>query len=292
MSKTYHVAEQFALPGLASPVPKKPHYSYSALELAKCGAKYYYQKVLKAPRETSYNLVAGTIMDTAFNAYYYNNDHLRETHEQRIAYARAAVDQAFTDNPSWMKMDWSAKAGDVRSSPENYIAWLFDIKALDLICRPDRGYVEVQKKVSIELVDYFIDGYIDCLELETNTIVDVKCVTGFGGTTTLGYALRSQIPLYRMIHSDTTGVMTRGRYELVLCRKKPTLEIIEDFDIDFLQTKLISDFDAHHKKVTVKKDFSRNPDCCFGYNKTCGFFTKCWPELAHLVKTQEQPTTT
>lgn len=232
-------------------------------------------------------MAAGTILDTAFNAYYENNAHLQETHKERIDYAKAAVDILLQEHPSWFTMEWSQKAGDVRSSPENYVAWLFEKGAIDLVCRKDRGPVEVQKKVELELPDYSIIGYIDCLELDTNTVVDVKSITGWNETTqAASYALRSQVPLYRMILSDSLKKETKGRYELVLCRKAPKLVSVPDPDIDFIQKKLISDFEEHHKKL-VKNDFTRNPDQCFQYNKLCNHFKICWPELTALV----EPTT-
>lgn len=282
------IAQQYDLP-LAVPVSenKKPHYSYSALDLGKCGQKYYYKRILKRTEAKTYQLVAGTLMDTAFNAYYENNEHLKESHEQRMEYARAAVELSLQENPSWLTMEWSQKGGDVRSSPENFIAWLFDgaTPALSLVCRHDRGPVEVQRKVSIELEHYFIDGYIDCVELETGTIVDVKAVTGWSEITTLQYTLRSQIPLYRMIMNDTEGRAYKGRYELVLCRKTPKLEVVNDPDIEYLQEKLIRDFNDHHRRVSQKL-FTKNPDKCFEYNKSCPFLHNCWPELAAAANTQ------
>lgn len=279
---TKHIAEQLEIPAIATatPVaPPKPHYSYSALEMGKCGQKYYYKRIQKLTEEKTYNLAAGTILDTAFNAYYENNDHLQESHQQRLEYARAAVEHLLTENESWLTMPWSQKSGDVRSSPDNFIAWLFDHGAVELVCRHDRGPVEVQRKVSLELPHYFIDGYIDCIEQDTGTVIDVKAVTGWSEVTTLQYALRSQVPLYRMMLRDIEGRKTSGRYELLLCRKTPKLETIIDPDIDFLQEKLVRDFDAHHRMVSTKR-FEKNPEQCFVYNKVCPFFAQCWPALA------------
>lgn len=277
-----HEAEQFVLPLKEG----KPRYSYSAVENAKCGRKHYYNKIEVGPRDFTYNLAAGTILDTAFNSYYFENQHLVESHEQRKEYARAAVQLLLSDHPDWYLMPWSQKPGDVRSSPENYIAWLFDLKAIDLVCRPDRGPVEVQKRVELDLPDYSIVGYIDCLELDTMTVVDVKAVTGYSSITETGYALRAQVPLYRMMLSDALKVETKGRYELLLCRKSPKLSVVADYDIDFLQQKLIKDFDAHHKRLSSNQ-FEKNPDQCFVYNKLCPFFQKCWPELSALVQNQK-----
>lgn len=278
-----HNAEQFELPLK----PGKPVYSYSALEKAQCGRRYYYSRTLPKENDTTYNLIAGTIFDTAFNAYYYNNEHLVESHEARMAYARAAVEQACSDHPMWFTIPWSQKAGDVRSSPDNFIAWLFDKGALALVCRQDRGRVEVQKKVEIELPDYKIVGYIDCLELDTNTVVDVKAVTGWSSITELSYALRTQVPLYRMILADGAALATKGRYELLLCRKTPKLSVVPDFNIEALQDKLIRDFDEHHRKLTGNC-FNRNPSHCFDFNKPCTFLLKCWPELSPLTQQEQQ----
>ena len=285
MSK--HIAKQYQLLPATDPV-KKPRYSYSQVEKAKCGQRYYYSKT-EAREEKTYNLVAGSVLDTAFNAYYENNQHLVESHQQRLDYARAAAELFLKDNPDYFTMPWSQKAGDVRSSPENYVAWLFDVKAIELVCRHDRGPVEVQKRVELDLPHYSIVGYIDCLELDTNTVVDVKAITGWSGISEAQYALRSQVPLYRMMLQDSLGTATKGRYELLLCRKKPSLSMVPDLDIDFLQEKLIADFDALHKKLT-KRDYSRNPDHCFDYNKFCPFFNKCWPELDSIVNPVESQT--
>lgn len=289
MSETKrHVAQQYNL-NLAAPSPalKKPRYSYSQVETAKCGARYKYMKDGTIPRELTYQLAAGTITDLAFNSYYYNNEHLVETHQQRMDYARAAVELAITEHPDWTSLEWSTKAGDVRSSPENFVAWLFDLGALELVCRHDRGPVEVQKKVELDLPNYSIVGYIDCIELDTNTIIDIKAVTGWNKTTQLSYALRSQVPLYRMLLKDTTGVDTKGRYELLLCRKKPSLITVVDMDLDFLQEKLLADFNEHHRKIS-KQQFTRNPERCLDFNRTCGAFNICWPSLSYL---NEQPIT-
>lgn len=281
MSK--HVADQFEF--RLEQKPGKPVYSYSMLETAKCGRRYYYGKT-EPKGEKTYNLAAGTILDTAFNAYYENNDHLKESHEQRMQYARAAVELLMGEHKSWYELEWSQKAGDVRSSPENYIAWLFDQKALELVCRIDRGPVEVQKRVELELPNYKIVGYVDCLELDTNTVVDVKAVTGWSHVTELSYAIRSQVPLYRMILSDSLGVPTKGRYELLLCRKSPKLSVVPDYNIEFLQDKLIKDFDEHHQKVTLRQQYDKNPEHCFAFNRPCSFLLKCFPELSPLIKTQ------
>lgn len=276
-----HIAEQFEFK--LDRKPGKPVYSYSMLETAKCGRRYYYSK--SDPfRETTYNLVAGRLLDTAFNAYYENNDHLKESHQSRLEYARAAVDLLLKEHPDWYKLEWSQKAGDVRSSPENYLAWLFDLKALELVCRHDRGPVEVQKKVELELPDYKIVGYIDCIETDTNTVVDVKAVTGWSQITELNYALRSQVPLYRMILSDSLKMPTKGRYELLLCRKSPKLSVVEDYDIEFLQEKLIKDFDEHHQRITLRQCYDRNPAHCFDFNHACSRLLKCWPELKKLTE--------
>lgn len=275
-----HTAEQFEFK--LAPRAGKPSYSYSQLELAKCGRKYYESKTAGKQIDFTFNLAAGRILDEAFNAYYENNDHLKESHEDRKRYARAAVELLLEENPSWFQLPWSSKAGDVRSSPENYIAWLFDLNALDLVCY-GRGPVEVQKRVSLELPDYSIVGYIDCLELDTNTVVDVKSVTGWSAITEFQYALRSQVPLYRMILEETDGKPTKGRYDLLMCRKTPKLTVVNDYNIDFIQAKLIREFDEHHKKL-VDQRFDKNPDQCFAFNKVCGAFTKCWPELAALSK--------
>lgn len=284
MSETKpHVAHQYVL-NLPAPALKKPRYSYSQVETAKCGARYKYGKDGTIPRDLTYQLAAGTMMDTAFNAYYHNNEHLVETHSQRLDYARAAVELAITEHPEWTALEWSTKAGDVRSSPENFVAWLFDLSALELVCRHDRGPVEVQKKVELDLPHYSIIGYIDCIELDTNTVVDVKAVTGWNKTTQLSYAMRAQVPLYRMMLKDTEGRDTKGRYELLMCRKKPTLVSVSDADLDFLQEKLIADFNAHHEKLSKKK-FDRNPERCFDFNRTCAAFKICWPQLASLVDT-------
>jgi len=278
-----HIAEQFEFK--LTPKPGKPVYSYSMLELAKCGRRYFYSKT--APfKEVTYNLVAGTILDTAFNAYYENNDHLKESHDERLAYSRAAVELLLKEHQDWFKLEWSQKAGDVRSSPENYIAWLFDLKAIELVCRHDRGPVEVQKKIEIELPEYKIVGYIDCIETDTNTVVDVKAVTGWSQITELSYALRSQVPLYRMILSDSLKKKTKGRYELLLCRKSPKLSIVEDLNIEFLQEKLIKDFDEHHQRITQRQCFDRNPAHCFDFNHACPCLLKCWPELKQIQKNQ------
>lgn len=261
---------------------KKPRYSYSSLERSKCGERYRLSK-LEDKKDLTYQLCAGTMLDTAFNAYYENNQHLVETHEQRLAYARAALELHLRDHPEYLTLAWSAKAGDVRSSPENYISWLFDMGALALVCRHDRGPVEVQKRVELELPDYSIIGYIDCLELDTNTVVDVKSVTGWGAVTNLSYALRSQVPLYRMLLQALEKRETTGKYELLMCRKKPSLVTVPDTDIDYLQAKLIADFDAMHEKLSNKR-FEKNPDHCTDFNRPCQFFAKCWPSLSSLVE--------
>jgi len=284
-----HIAEQFEFKLAAR--AGKPRYSYSLLELAKCGRKYYYAKSEPRIREETYPMVAGTILDTAFNAYYENNAHLTETHEQRREYARAAIDLLFADNPQWWEMPWSQKAGDVRSSPENYVSWLFDKRALDLVCRHDRGPVEVQKRVELELPNYSIVGYIDCLELDTGTVVDVKSVTGWSDMTEFGYALKSQVPLYRMLLQDTQKIEAKGRYELVLCRKTPKLVVVPDHNIEFLQSELIKDFDNLHRKI-AGNIFDKDKSQCMLYNKLCPFFAKCWPELAELVKSKQVETIT
>lgn len=276
MNKPKHNAEQY-------PLPLKPKYSYSQVENAKCGAKHNFLKTLKTAREVTYNLASGTMLDAAFNAYYENNQHLVETHQQRLDYARAALTFLLQEHPEWYTMEWSKKAGDVRSSPENYVAWLFDHKALELVCRHDRGPVEVQLKVELELPNYTIVGYVDCLETDTGTVVDVKSVTGWGQTTVLQYALRSQIPLYRMILKDSRQLVTKGRYELLLCRKAPKLVSVDDWNIDFIQHKLVEDFDKHHQRLTTK-NWCRNPEHCFDYNKPCQFFSLCWPELVPLIE--------
>lgn len=277
-----HIAQQYNL-NLA-PV-KKPKYSFSQLERAKCGQRFLYSKT-EPKSEKTYNLCAGTMLDTAFNAYYENNMHLKESHEERMEFARAALELHLRENPEYFELPWSKKAGDVRSSPENFVSWLFDKGALEMVCRQDRGPVEVQKCVELELPRYSIIGYIDCLELNTNTVVDVKCVTGWGDTTLLKYALRPQVLLYRMLLRDTKGVATSGRYELLLCRKSPKLELVDDPTMDFMEAKLISDFDIHHK-MCVEKTYTRNPEHCFDFNRTCEHLVKCWPQLAHLVTKPE-----
>lgn len=294
MSK--HVAEQFVMPIAAAQFklpPRryagKPRYSYSAVEKSKCGMRYYHEKTDSGPREETYNMVAGTLLDTAFNAYYENNEHLKDTHEARKEYARASVQLLLEEHPQWYTMQWSKKAGDVRSGPENYIAWLFDHKAIDLVCRHDRGPVELQLKVELELPEYIIVGYIDCLELDTNTVVDVKSITGWSDIAEMSYALKAQVPLYRMILQDTRKMETKGRYELLLCRKKPQFASMPDFDIEFLQDKLIKDFDAHHAMLCTNK-FEKNPEQCFVYNRLCPAFLKCWPELSELVKSKTKST--
>lgn len=284
-----HIAEQFEMRLPARKYPGKPRYSYSVLEQAKCGVRYYHSKTQTTPREETYNLVAGTLLDTAFNAYYENNEHLRDTHEARKDYARAVVQATLDEHPHWYTMPWSKKAGDVRSGPENYIAWLFEHGALDKVCRHDRGPVEVQLKVELELPNYILIGYIDCLETDTNTVVDVKSITGWSEIAEMSYALKAQVSLYRMILQDTRGIITKGRYELLMCRKKPQLSIIPDYDIEFLQAKLIKDFDAHHANMCANK-FEKNPDQCFIYNRVCPFFLKCWPELTELVQSKTKTT--
>lgn len=274
-----------------SKIITKPRYSYSALEKAKCGERYRLSKETPQ-KELTFNLAAGSMLDTAFNAYYENNAHLVESHEERMEYAKAALQLYLDEHQEYFTIPWSAKAGDPRSSPENYIHWLFDGGALGLVCRHDRGPVKVQLKVELELPKYSIIGYIDCLELNTNTIVDVKSVTGWGTTTPLQYALRSQIPLYRMLLRDSEKMQCSGRYELLMCRKKPTYVAIPDPDLDFLQDKLIADFDAHHKMVSTQS-FCKNPDHCLDWNRPCPYMKLCWPQLASLLpETTMQPTTT
>lgn len=267
--------------------PTKPRYSYSSLEKSACGEKYRLDKLPGAPKELTYQLAAGSMMDTAFNAYYEGNAHLQESHADRMAYARAAVDLHVTEHPQYFDLTWSAKAGDPRSSVENYIAWLFDKGALELVCRHDRGPVEVQKRLELELPNYSIIGYLDCLELDTQTVVDVKAVTGWGTTTNLQYALRAQVPLYRMLHYSLTGQVTKGRYELLMCRKAPKLVTIPDTDIEYIQEKLIADFDKLHATVSSGK-FEKNPSCCTNFNRPCQHLCKCWPELAAITAASEE----
>lgn len=285
MLKPKFEAEQFELRLPPRKYPGKPRYSYSAVDQAKCSMRYYHAKMDPSTRKETYNLVAGTLLDTAFNAYYENNEHLKDTHENRKDYARAACQLALDEHPDWYTMAWSKKAGDVRSSPENYLAWLFDLKAIDLVCRHDRGPVEVQVKVELDLPEYVIVGYIDCLELDTNTVVDVKSITGWSDIAEMSYALKAQVALYRMILQDSRKLETKGRYELLLCRKKPQLSIVPDFNIEFLQEKLVKDFDAHHHMLCTHK-FEKNPEQCFVYNKMCPAFLKCWPELTELVQSK------
>lgn len=266
---------------LRQPAPSKPTYSYSSLEKAKCGERYRLGK-LEPRKESTYQMSAGSMLDCAFNAYYADNAHLHETHEERLAYARAALELHLSEHPEYYDLQWSAKAGDPRSSPENYTAWLFDCGALALVCRRDRGPVEVQKKVTVELPHYNIVGYIDCLELDTQTIVDVKSVAGWGTVTPVQYALRAQVPLYRMLHYHNTKQITSGRYELLMCRKKPSLVTVPDSNIDYLQESLIADFDKFHKMVSTNT-FTKNPGCCTDFNRACQHLAKCWPSLAPLV---------
>lgn len=297
-----HVAEQYPLPGMPAPpaVPVKPKitYSFSALETAKCARKYYGQYIAKSiPREETYQLAAGTIADTAFNAYYESNGHLYDNHETRMAYARAAVEVLLAEKPHWFDestFPWSKKAGDPRSCPENYVMWLFDEKtasgksALELICRHDRGQVEVQKQVRIELPEFDIIGYIDCFEVENPRVVDVKVVTGWGGITELQYALRGQIPLYLMALKDSLGIEAKGSYELLLGRKKAQLVEIPVHDLEDLQQKIIDDFHNLHRLRTKNENkpctaWKKNPDQCLTYNRPCSCFATCWPALVSLL---------
>jgi hypothetical protein len=236
------------------------------------------------------------MLDVAFNAYYEGNNHLHETHEERMAFARAAIELECKAHPEWFTLEWSQKAGDVRSSPENYIEWLFEKgpkgckSALEMVCYRERGPVEVQKQVAIELPNYFLVGYIDCVELDTNTIVDIKAVAGWSEITELSYALRAQVPLYRMLMKDQHGLDMKGRYDLLLCRRTPKLQVVHDPDIEYLQQKLIHDFADHHKRVSGNC-FERNVDHCFAFNKPCPFLESCWPKLSAIVNKQE-PTVT
>lgn len=261
--------------------PVKPRYSYSSLERAGCGERYRLGK-LEPRQDPSYQMMAGTILDTAFNAYYQDNQHLHETHEQRLAYSRAAVALLLSEHPEYYTTAWSQKYGDPRSGPENYVCWLFDVGAIALVCRHDRGPVEVQKRVEVDVGPYTIVGFIDCIELNTMTVVDIKSVAGWGAVTPLQYALRGQIPLYRMIMYANTKQVTSGRYELLMCRKKPALVQVTDENLDFIQEKLISDFDAFHQMVSTNT-YTKNPSKCTDFNKPCQFFATCWPSLAKLV---------
>jgi len=265
---------------------KKPTYSYSQVETGKCARKFHYEYREKQARELTYNLVAGSMLDRVFNAYYEGNQHLSDTHEQRMKYARAALALEAEDHPEWKTLQWSKKAGDPRSSYENFVWWLFDGGAAELVCRHDRGPVSVQMKLELELPQYKIIGYVDCFEETTKAIVDIKMISGWSEVSTLQYALRAQVPLYRMLMNDLFKIQATGRYELLLGRKSPKLVTVPDYDIAFLQDRLVDEFDAHHRMASGGIG-ERNSSKCFDYNRACTHFARCWPELTPLIPVKE-----
>lgn len=286
--------EQMPLPLLASipatPVKPKPIYSYSQIETGECLQKFKYEYIERRPRTMTYSLVAGTILDMVFNAYYRDNLHLTESHDSRMEYARVVIQQEIEDHPEWLALPWSKKPGDVRSSPRAFIGWLFDGGAASLICRPTRGRVETQAKLEFSLKDYGMVGYLDCLELDRNVVVDVKMVASASEVTQIGYALRPQIALYRWLLWKTRKLKTKGVYELLIATKTPRLVAIDDPDEPALLKTLLKKFSSHHRRTTALKGELRNASKCTAYNSPCAHLHDCWPKLSQLMKNQNPET--
>lgn len=285
--------KQFDLPiGEVATLPAKPKpaYSFSQLETGECLAKYKYEYIERLPRKLTFSLVAGSMLDCAFNAYYRDNGHLHEPHDQRMDYAKVALEMELADHPEWSEIPWSKKPGDVRSSPNNFINWLFDAGALALVCRPERGPVEVQTRLDLALANYTIVGYLDCLETERRVVVDVKMVGNADEMSQLGYMLRAQVPLYRHILWKTRRIKTTGVYELLTATKTPKLVVVEDPEDSAILKNTLKKFVSHHRRINKLSGELRNASCCIKYNSKCAHLNLCWPKISQQLEKQNPKT--